>query len=263
MEQKNADGSVSPAGWPRALAPREVSSSALNPPTSSRAPPDRATRWKRRPEDVEGGTRAPKATDPQSRQTSSSSSHAPSSSHRQRGMASADSSPSPGIHQGSRAASASASSRATGHGQPQLASTPSRTSLPISALVTPRAPSVAPSAGGTSYHMRDPRKPPRVQPTRWGLTLGASSPPHAWLFFAGFVLFPLWWIAGLCVPVPRTRRIGGDGDIEKGTEQVVLDDPQMEFDARTWRKRCRIAAGLSLITYVPFIALLAVFLSRN
>lgn len=110
--------------------------------------------------------------------------------------------------------------------------------------------------------MRDPRKPPRVQPTTWGLALG-SSPPHAWLFFAGFVLFPLWWIAGLCVPVPRTRRIGGDGDIEKGTGQVVLDDPQMEFDARTWRKRCRIAAGLSLITYVPFIALLAVFLSRN
>jgi hypothetical protein len=51
---------------------------------------------------------------------------------------------------------------------------------------------------------------------------------HAWLFFVGFVLFPLWWVAGFCVPVPRTRRLGEDVE-EKGREQVVLDDPQVEF----------------------------------
>ena len=30
-------------------------------------------------------------------------------------------------------------------------------------------------------------------------------------------------------------------------------------DAKSWRRRCRIMAGASLITYIPFIALVAVF----
>ncbi|KAJ7465090.1 hypothetical protein FB451DRAFT_1488229 [Mycena latifolia] len=141
-------------------------------------------------------------------------------------------------------------------------------SLPFSALVVPHAPSVACSAGGTAYHMRDPRKPPRVQPTGWGLALGGGgSGAHAWLFFAGFMLFPLWWVAGLCVPVPRTRRLrtGTEGEPEKaaGTSAVVLDDPQVEFDARSWRTRCRVMAGVSLATYVPFIVLIAVFVPRQ
>ncbi|KAJ6449615.1 hypothetical protein C8R47DRAFT_999133, partial [Mycena vitilis] len=157
----------------------------------------------------------------------------------------------------------SASSRGSAAHPPRSASRISQASLPISALVAPHAPSVARSAGGTAYHMRDPRKPPRVQPAGWGLACGdgGASPAHAWLFFAGFVLFPLWWLAGLCVPVPRTRRIGGDAE-EKG-RLVVLDDPQVEFDARAWRRRCRIMAGVSLVTYVPFIVLIAVFLSRR
>lgn len=139
--------------------------------------------------------------------------------------------------------------------------------MPISALVSPHAPSVARSGMGTAYHMQDPRKPPRVQPTGWGLALGdggwrqgGGSPVHGWFFFIGFVLFPLWWVAGFLVPIPQTRRLG-DEEKEKGREQVVLDDPQVEFDAKSWRKRCRIMAGVSLVTYVPFIVLLAVFLS--
>ncbi|KAJ7868732.1 hypothetical protein B0H14DRAFT_2728684 [Mycena olivaceomarginata] len=133
----------------------------------------------------------------------------------------------------------------------------SQVSIPISALVSPHAPSVARSGMGMAYHMQDPRRPARTQPTGWGLTLGddgGRSPVHAWLFFTGFVLFPLWWVAAF----------GRRGDEKgKGRAQVVLDDPQVEFDARSWRRRCRIMAGVSLVTYVPFIVLLAVFLSRR
>ncbi|KAJ6584422.1 hypothetical protein B0H19DRAFT_386503 [Mycena capillaripes] len=208
---------------------------------------------------------------------STASSHAPSSFHRQKRtkLATApDPPPRPASRSGSVSAAntASASSRGSAaqphSGQPSRApSRMSQASVPISALVAPRAPSVARSAGGTPYLMSDPRKPPRIQPTGWGLVFEddrwwGGGPVHAWLFFMGFVLFPLWWVAGFCVPVPRTRRIDADAE-EKGREQVVLDDPQVEFDAKSWRKRCRIMAGISLVTYVPFIVLLAVFLSRR
>lgn len=82
--------------------------------------------------------------------------------------------------------------------------------------------------------MRDPRKPAPVQPTPWSLSLpekgwqrwtdGGGSPIHAWMFFFGFVIFPLWWLAGFLVRIPRTREIGAEAE-EKG---VVLDDPQVE-----------------------------------
>ncbi|KAK7039598.1 hypothetical protein R3P38DRAFT_2900605 [Favolaschia claudopus] len=249
----------------------------LRPPTSSRSHSDFSTRGKRKADAVEGaGTNTP----PKSMKTTapplnpshpSSSSHAPSSFHRQKRAKVAES-PSPRAM--SRAGSASApntpsasshrsasqqQSRSLSRAQSQM----SQASLPISALVTPNAPSVTRSRMGASYYMQDPRRPPRIQPTRWGLTFGdGGSPVHAWLFFVGFVLFPLWWVGGLCVPIPRTRRLGGDAE-EKGREQVILDDPQMESDARSWRKRCRIMSGISLVTYVPFIVLLAVFLSRR
>ena len=61
---------------------------------------------------------------------------------------------------------------------------------------------------------------------------------HAWLFFVGFLVFPLWWIAGFLLPIPRTRKVG-ESEVEKG---VVLDDPQVEFGASFFfvvRRRCR------------------------
>ena len=114
----------------------------------------------------------------------------------------------------------------------------SQASIPISALVSPHAPSIARSG---AYHMRDPRKPPPIQSTTWSLAFPSQvregearwawkgwverggSPLHAWLFFIGFILFPLWWAAAF-IPVRRTRRLGSM-DAEKG---VVLDDPQLE-----------------------------------
>ncbi|KAF8919356.1 hypothetical protein CPB85DRAFT_1278741 [Mucidula mucida] len=142
----------------------------------------------------------------------------------------------------------------------------SQASIPISALISPHAPSI--SQRSSMYHMRDPRKPAPVQPTPWSLTLpergwqrwsdGGGSPLHAWMFFIGFVLFPLWWVAALVVRIPKTREIG-TGAEEKG---VVLDDPQVEHDAISWRRRCRVMAVVSLFTYIPFIVCIAIFAPR-
>ncbi|EJF60956.1 hypothetical protein BD309DRAFT_859917 [Dichomitus squalens] len=136
----------------------------------------------------------------------------------------------------------------------------SEISFPISALVAPHAPSMSVRSGG--YYMRDPRKPPKIQPTPWTLRLNSAeeqgSPVHSWMFFIGFILFPLWWLASFW-RIPQTRRVGGT-DTEKA---VTLDDPQVEHDARTWRFRCRVMAVISLFTYIPFIVLVAVFVPRN
>ncbi|KAJ3830705.1 hypothetical protein F5880DRAFT_1467964 [Lentinula raphanica] len=142
----------------------------------------------------------------------------------------------------------------------------SQASIPISALISPHAPSIS-HPNNSVFHMRDPRKPPRIQPTPWSLSFPQTgegkgyirgSPPHAWLFFLGFILFPVWWIAAF-LKIPRTRSIEGGLD---GQKSVVLDDPQVEHDAKSWRKRCRIMSAVSLVTYIPFIILVAIFAKR-
>ncbi|KAG6827605.1 hypothetical protein H0H92_011144 [Tricholoma furcatifolium] len=162
----------------------------------------------------------------------------------------------------------------------------SQASIPMSALISPHAPSISHS---TTFHMRDPRKPAPIQRTPWSLSLPSGpkepgegwrgwtdrggSPLHAWLFFVGFILFPLWWVASV-TRVPETRRLDA-GAQEKG---VILDDPQVEFgaifivicshksnslflspDAKSWRLRCRVMAVISFFTYIPFIVCVAIF----
>ncbi|KAE9408303.1 hypothetical protein BT96DRAFT_914223 [Gymnopus androsaceus JB14] len=177
----------------------------------------------------------------------------------------------------------------------------SQASIPISALISPHAPSIS-HQHASPFHMRDPRKPPKIQPTTWKLAFpqassgetgyisgritamlgsrkktadveeqkedrstplgwyeGGGSPPHAWLFFFGFIIFPLWWVAAV-LKIPRTRRIEGGHD---GQKSVVLDDPQVEHDAKSWRFRCRIMSVVSLFTYIPFIILVAIFAPRR
>lgn len=137
------------------------------------------------------------------------------------------------------AASASYTSHSQNHRAPSRRSL-SQASVPISALISPHAPSIGRLS---TFHMRDPRKPSPIQRTPWSLSLPLPPPSgesrwssqgwlerggssfHAWLFFIGFVLFPLWWIAALLIPIPRTRTLGGVVDAEKG---VILDDPQLE-----------------------------------
>jgi hypothetical protein len=42
-------------------------------------------------------------------------------------------------------------------------------------------------------------------------------------------------------------------------EDEELNNNLLFSDAKSWRRRCRIMAGVSLITYIPFIVLVAVF----
>ncbi|KAF8258885.1 hypothetical protein EI94DRAFT_1619200 [Lactarius quietus] len=161
-----------------------------------------------------------------------------------------------------RSARPVSSSTAPGAGPPESASererrrSVSQRSIPISALVTPHAPSIG--RASSAYHMRDPRRPPRRMETGWALrfrtTEEEGSPVHAWMFYIALVFFPLWWVAAFW-RVPKTRVVGGT-DTEKA---VPLDDPQIEFDALSWRFRCRVMAGISLVTYVPFIICVAIF----
>jgi len=186
--------------------------------------------------------------------TSGSSSYAPSSYQRKRAKLSTSTpitSPStsrPGSSQGHEQPHASGSWPSRVHGRPlsRVTSGPpsnrsidkhrlhprrsmSQSSVPISALISPHPPSISPSA---KFHMRDPRKPKKIQRTGWTLHFaskgepGTGSPMHAWCFFVGFVIFPLWWVASFW-RTPKTRRVGGT-DVEKA---VTLDDPQVEFGA--------------------------------
>ncbi|KAG1746038.1 uncharacterized protein EDB91DRAFT_1236301 [Suillus paluster] len=187
----------------------------------------------------------------------SGSSHAPSSYHRKRARISVSTAFTTPVH--SRPVSIQGQSTNLGptpeagkfgscqhHAQRQSMS---QASIPISALVSPHAPSIVPSG---KFHMRDPRRPPKkLGETPWTLRLRGEeehgSPVHAWCFFLGFVLFPVW--------TPRTRVVGD----EKG---VSLDDPQIEHDAKTWRFRCRVMSVASLFTYIPFIILVVYFVRR-
>ncbi|KAH8825952.1 hypothetical protein DL96DRAFT_1610340 [Flagelloscypha sp. PMI_526] len=140
---------------------------------------------------------------------------------------------------------------------------PSLTSIPLSALISPHAPSLAPSA---TFHMRDPKKP-RIRPTGWAVHVrgeGQEKPPvQCWLFLVGFICPVTWVVGGWVWGVPQTRRLSGDV-VEEGRkgDGVLLDDPQIEHDARTWRLRCRWASFVALFTYLPFIIVVAYFGSR-
>lgn len=106
--------------------------------------------------------------------------------------------------------------------------------------------------------MRDPRRPAKKMETGWALRFRnleedeEGSPVQAWMFFVGFLVFPVWWVGGWVWRVPRTRELSVDGRghghgvvgeqgheegglqargdvsvrVEKG---VMLDDPKIEF----------------------------------
>lgn len=166
----------------------------------------------------------------------------------------------PGSYSGSIRSTPAGSDKIRSSHRPRSTSSLSHASIPLSALVSPHAPSVSRSLN--AYHMRDPRKPPKIQSTPWGLRFRTEddngSPIHAWFFFVGFVIFPIWWVASVW-SVPKTRQVGLEEEPEKA---VTLDDPQVEHDAKSWRFRCRIMLVVSIFTYIPFIVLVAIFVPR-
>ncbi|KIM24659.1 hypothetical protein M408DRAFT_331637 [Serendipita vermifera MAFF 305830] len=220
-------------------------------------------------------------------------SNAPSSYHRKRLKLSSNASE-------KDAAAARASRAASGSGAPStgsfessrpntaggglrrpLSRNASALSVPISAIVTPRAPSVRHSFSGTSrrsdgYRYHDPlrNRNSRNQRRRKRETWADSwildrdeMPVQTWLFLLGFIL-PLFWWAALFIPV----RKGGKGkgpatDREAGADKsgsgLWVDQAQYDEElARLWRGRCLVAAIVSLFIYVPIIACAVVFSKR-
>lgn len=99
----------------------------------------------------------------------------------------------------------------------------SQTSIPISAILSPHAPSIDRLS---TFHMRDPRKPPLKRSVGWTLKFSSGgepgSPMQAWCFWVGFVLPPIWWLAAFW-SIPETRIVGADTE-----KAVTVDDPQIE-----------------------------------
>ncbi|KAF8895218.1 hypothetical protein BD779DRAFT_1668535 [Infundibulicybe gibba] len=234
--------------------------------------------------------RATFAADPRPHRVSNNSSRAPSSYHRKRARLSTMPESRPGSRDGSIRENTNAANTGSwsSRGSPKRAAsshhqstsnlpqrTPSRrslsqTSIPMSALISPHAPSISRSS---TFHMRDPRNPrpykvhhghypyptPTIIQPLVVRTVGRTrrEPLVGMAILFRVPIFPIWWVAAF-MTTPKTRRLDG-GDAEKG---VVLDDPQVEFDAKSWRTRCRVMAVVSLFTYVPFIVLVAIFAPR-
>ncbi|KAH8114790.1 hypothetical protein DFH11DRAFT_1508518 [Phellopilus nigrolimitatus] len=134
----------------------------------------------------------------------------------------------------------------------------SQSSIPLSAILSPRAPSVDRLS---TFYMRDPQKPPSPRDVGWSLRFRSpddvGSPLQAWSFWFGFLFPLLWWIASLW-RLPKTRMVGTDTE-----KAITVDDPHIEREARTWRLRCRVASVLFFFTYAPVIILLAIFVPRS
>lgn len=170
------------------------------------------------------------------------------------------------------------------------------TSIPVLAILTPKAPSIDTRHSLNTYHMRDPSLPPTKRHSKvwkgaatrkvvdedpgymmrsrsslvgWGVERRLF-PLQGWAFVVGFIVFPLWWIAAVCPVVWgwgtrwADRRKGyGDPNLVM-TEEELQDREILEYDvAYIWRRRCRIMSFFGLFLYIPLIVLLAVLVPRG
>ncbi|KAN0127963.1 hypothetical protein V8E53_014217 [Lactarius tabidus] len=149
------------------------------------------------------------------------------------------------------------SSKGPGTGPPESASererrrSVSQRSIPISALLMPHLLSIG--RASSAYHMRDLRRPPRRMETGWRCVF-ARLKRRGRLSRLGCFMSPL--CSSALVDRCCLARVVGGTDTEKA---APLDDPQIEFDARSWRFRCCVMAAISLVTDVPFIVCVAIF----
>lgn len=173
--------------------------------------------------------------------------------------------------------------------RPQSISARSNISIPISAIVSPRAPSIRHSIastsrvpGGERMRYQDPLKN-RVQRRRrtdvwaesWSFERGMVI--QAYLFLVGFA-FPLAWWIGVLLPV-TSRNKGKGKDVETGEKGKnpaptvgVVDrsnsglwtdvTPYDEEQKRLWRGRCLIAGVIGTIFWVVVIVCAVVFSRR-
>lgn len=115
----------------------------------------------------------------------------------------------------------------------------SQSSIPISAILSPRAPSLDRLS---SFHMRDPQKPSPKRDVGWSLRLSSrdekGSPFMAWAFWFGFLFPLLWWVASFW-RIPKTRMVGTDTE-----KAVIVDDPFFE------RGKCNIQISIYLCNLI-------------
>ncbi|PVF95022.1 hypothetical protein CPB86DRAFT_828230 [Serendipita vermifera] len=217
-------------------------------------------------------------------------SNAPSSYHRKRMKLSSDASEKDALplrvsHSASRSGAASTHSmtsskpETTGRkSRRNLSPNASMVSVPVSAIVTPRAPSVHHSVSGMSrrsdgFRYQDPLKN-RVQ-HRARQEVWADSwildrdemPIQAWLFLVGFLIAPCWWIGAL-LPIRHShpieegkgKNVPSVGLAARSNSGLWADATEWdEARARMWRFRCFVATIISTLAYVPIIACAVVF----
>lgn len=166
---------------------------------------------------------------------------------------------------------------ATAGGRRNMSRNASSVSVPISAIVSPRAPSIRRSISGASrrsdgFRYEDPlrNRSNRNQRRRKRETWADSwildrdeMPMQAWLFLAGF-LFPLCWWAALFIPIRKGGKgKGPEGGADKSGSGLWVDQAQYDEElSRLWRTRCLIAAIISTLVYVPIIACAVIFSKR-
>jgi len=126
----------------------------------------------------------------------------------------------------------------------------SQTSIPISAIISPRPPSRHQQSSSSTTKGHNPLKNKYQELTweeSWHISWSDMS-IHGWLFFAGFVLPIFWWIGAL-LPLPHS-----DASVE--LEWVAYE---ARWRARNWRIRCIIASVVSTVIYVPVITCAVIF----
>jgi hypothetical protein len=126
----------------------------------------------------------------------------------------------------------------------------SQTSIPISAIFSPRPPSRHQQSSSSTTKGHNPLKNKYQELSweeSWHISWGDMS-IHGWLFLAGFVLPICWWIGAL-LPLPSS-----DASVE--LDWVAYE---ARWRARNWRIRCIIASVVSTVIYVPVITCAVIF----
>jgi len=86
-----------------------------------------------------------------------------------------------------------------------------------------------------------------------------QTPINGLLFYPGFLFPPFWWIASFMKWSPFDPQIASEKRWSPWRVQLARD---LDMSAKTWRDRSRVMALVSLVTYLPLIVLLAVFIPK-
>jgi len=86
-----------------------------------------------------------------------------------------------------------------------------------------------------------------------------QTPTSGLLFYPGFLFPPLWWIGSFLRGEKFDSQMASKS---RWTSWRVQLAREQALSASIWRDRCRFMALISLVTYLPVIVLLAVFIPK-